>query len=256
MAVNGSGSGSDITLEPFIHQVGGRSTILVFDQTVCKPVDQRELTFYQTLPSELKPFVPEFRGLIEVEFSENSDGYLTITAKPVTKSHLSDPNSPQKTKYRIKLCKPNGDILIENNDILPYIEDNHTFEDGSVDTSISDNTKIHNPWVLKTISSLKESDNHKKRSNSFVCIQKNNNFSTEFLLLENLTSRFRYPCIMDLKMGTRQYDDAADELKIKSHTLKVAKTTSGALGLRITGIQVGIVHLNFLLIDCLFSTYR
>ena len=168
-----------ICLEPFIHQVGGRSTLLVFSDTVCKPINTRELTFYETLPQELKPFVPEFRGLIEVEFSENCDGYLTITAKPVSKrdTYKSDINSQQPTKYRIKLCKPNGDILIENNDIsLPYVKNNHIFEDGSVLNAgtklpklANDSvTKIHNPWVLRTISSLKESDNHKRRSKSSI----------------------------------------------------------------------------------------
>src|ERR1700755_1871888 len=102
MAVNDPKEDHVISLEPFIHQVGGRSTILVFDQTICKPVNNRELTFYETLPEELKPFVPEFRGLIEVEFNENSEGYLTITAKPVPNSYISDSNFQQKTKYRIK----------------------------------------------------------------------------------------------------------------------------------------------------------
>ena len=177
MAENKSNEENVITLEPFIHQVGGRSTILVFNDTICKPVNTRELTFYETLPQELKSFVPEFRGLIEVEFCENSDGYLIITAKPVSNSYKSDANSQQRTKYRIKLCKPNGDILIENNDIsLTYVENNHIFEGGSIlnagqklSKNASDSEpKIHNPWVLRTISSLKESDNHKRRSKLFL----------------------------------------------------------------------------------------
>ena len=60
----------------------------------------------------------------------------------------------------------------------------------------------------------------------------------EFILLENLTSDFEYPCIMDLKMGTRLHDDHATQTKKQSHESKVNETTSGALGLRVTGIQV------------------
>ncbi|CAG2160546.1 unnamed protein product [Oppiella nova] len=226
-----------ITLEPFIHQVGGRSTILVFGQTVCKPINPRELAFYETLPLQLKPFVPEYRGISEVLFNESSDGYLTITAKPPNSlqpnSYREEDNSEQKAKYRIKLCKPNGDIdiLIESNDKqLPHIDSNHIFEDGShcnendlpkiVSNSL---TKPHNPWVLKTIKALKASDNYQRR---------------KFLLLENLTFKFKFPCILDLKMGVRQHDDFADEDKIQSHSLKVSKTTSGSLGLRITGVQI------------------
>ena len=186
MAVNGCDTETGITLEPFIHQVGGRSTILVFDQTICKPINERELTFYKTIPQELKPFVPEYRGLIEVEFSENSDGYLTITAKPVPNSYISDAGLQQKTKYRIKLCKPDRNILIENNDkTMQQIEDNHIFEDGSVETSSSKNTKIHNPWVLKTISSLKESDNHKKRSKNLKFTVRKSIYNCIFLIFQS-----------------------------------------------------------------------
>lgn len=39
-------------------------------------------------------------------------------------------------------------------------------------------------------------------------------------------------------MGTRLHDDSASQTKIQSHESKVNETTSGALGLRITGIQV------------------
>ena len=58
--------------------------------------------------------------------------------------------------------------------------------------------------------------------------------------MENLTSDFEYPCIMDLKMGTRLHDDLATQTKIQSHESKVNETTSRALGLRVTGIQVSI----------------
>ena len=66
-------------------------------------------------------------------------------------------------------------------------------------------------------------------------------------MLENLVANFEYPCIMDLKMGTRLHDDNATETKKQSHESKVNETTSGALGLRITGIQVIYIHTNFML---------
>lgn len=50
-------------LEPFVHQVGGHSTMMSFDEvSVCKPFVVREHRFYEDLPSEMKAFTPEYRG--------------------------------------------------------------------------------------------------------------------------------------------------------------------------------------------------
>jgi inositol-hexakisphosphate kinase len=55
-------------LEPFIHQVGGHSSILCLDErTVCKPLIKQELNFYESLPKSLKRFTPEYRGVVQVQ---------------------------------------------------------------------------------------------------------------------------------------------------------------------------------------------
>lgn len=62
----------------------------------------------------------------------------------------------------------------------------------------------------------------------------------EFIVLENLTWKFTCPCILDLKMGTRQYGDAASLAKKQSKMYKVVSTTSAKLGLRVGGMQVTV----------------
>ena len=62
----------------------------------------------------------------------------------------------------------------------------------------------------------------------------------ECIMLENLTFKFRYPCVLDLKMGTRQYGDDAPESKRRSQTAKAANTTTITLGVRLAGMQVKI----------------
>lgn len=133
---------SIIELEPFIHQVGGRSTILVLGEYICKPINNRELAFYESIDQfalSLKPFVPRYNGTISVNFEENNDGYFIITTKSRLQnksdsgdhflneknisSHSSNTfqscSSPYQkfvTKYRIKFCRPLKEIIIESHE--------------------------------------------------------------------------------------------------------------------------------------------
>ncbi|ORY30041.1 hypothetical protein BCR39DRAFT_558862 [Naematelia encephala] len=59
-----------------------------------------------------------------------------------------------------------------------------------------------------------------------------------FIFMEDLTGRLKRPCVVDLKMGTRQYGCDATPQKMLSQRKKCDETTSRSLGVRMCGMQV------------------
>lgn len=76
-------------------------------------------------------------------------------------------------------------------------------------------------------------------NNESVSFEENSHtIVSKFILLEDLTRKLDKPCVLDLKMGTRQYGVNADKFKRLSQSKKCRQTTSRKLGVRICGLKI------------------
>lgn len=74
----------------------------------------------------------------------------------------------------------------------------------------------------------------------------------DYLMMENITSSYRQPCVLDLKMGTRQHGDDASAEKRNKQIAKCAASTSATLGVRLCGMQV---YIDYICIDSIVSFF-
>ena len=249
-----------IPLTPFHNQVGGHSSFLRFsEKALCKPLIPSEKAFYEKVStdfSKLKSYVAKYLGTVNVSFPTeewllDSTPYLIIEEnKHLLASDMDDflreALSPQSFKSRIQRVKHTYGVLRRGSgqDASPCrgrggsggavkrlegdtTEIFHLSDD-------EDDSKLHasstdmpiNPWSLHLYSSHISS------------VSKANKTTHQFLLLEDLTYGLKLPCILDLKMGTRQYGVNSTLQKRLSQEKKCDKSTSKSLGVRICGMQV------------------
>lgn len=252
-----------MSLEPFIHQVGGHTSMMRYDDhTVCKPLISREQRFYESLPPEMKEFTPEYKGVVLVCFEGDLDGYINLVAYPYVESSMEggmaeheerDPaerEQPRRKHSRRSLHRSSSssDHKEERSDkreahdadasdnlaelksprLDQKIHSDVPFQMLDWNSGLSSEKISYNPWSLRC---------HKQQLSRMRSESKDRKLF-KFLLLENVVHHFSYPCILDLKMGTRQHGDDASEEKAARQMKKCEQSTSATLGVRVCGMQV------------------
>lgn len=100
-----------------------------------------------------------------------------------------------------------------------------TLSGDSADAGVPTHQLEANPWALRCLGKerarLRQAGTHLK-----PCI-----------LLEDLTSQFHFPCVLDIKMGTRAHPDDMAAPKAQRSQAKCLSSTSSSLGLRLCGMQ-------------------
>lgn len=247
-----------VPLEPFIHQVAGHSCFMKFDDvSICKPLIPREHRVYEDLPSELRPFTPEYRGVAHVSFQEDDEGNIHVIAHP----------SSDKAVRKVRACRScsscDGDKVTDNGwetAVQPSPRTN--LVDASIKKSWKHRVRIRSNHVetlpegsgeesmitRKNSSSMADQGKAVSKNTWYLRCQKRNfkemkaytdeHKTHEFIILENIAYRYRNPCVLDLKIGTQQHGDDTPQEKIVRKMKKVASSTSSTLGVRIGGMQV------------------
>ncbi|XP_062853922.1 inositol hexakisphosphate kinase 2a [Trichomycterus rosablanca] len=243
--------GKGVLLEPFVHQVGGHSCVLRFgEQTICKPLIPREHQFYKSLPPAMRKFTPQYRGVVSVSFEEDEEGNLCLIAYPLHSDlgdlENMDPSSDLEPKNKMKWSnkmlmdnegyskdrsrhtRKDKDKGLKREEELEWFQQAEVFYYRLERSNAAAPQLKHNPWSLKChqqhLQRMKENAKHRNQY--------------KFILLENLTWRHRMPCVLDLKMGTRQHGDDASEEKKAMQIRKCQQSTSASIGVRLCGMQV------------------
>lgn len=217
-----------VELRPFAHQVGGHTCVLELnDSTICKPFVSQEVWFYENEPDEMKEFTPRYLGEVDVECDMASSSKCLLAALPSSIATDRGLENYKSQKFIEALCRKSRKRTLDDANSPIYSWSKIAQRDSSKESKISRDEDGLNVWSIECI---------ERQINRYGFWA--NNQPQKFIMLENLVAKYHKPCMMDLKMGRRQYGEDSSTEKRKLLQDRCANSTSSSLGFRICGTQV------------------
>ncbi|KAI9489358.1 hypothetical protein BDB00DRAFT_618613 [Zychaea mexicana] len=255
------GSGSSFALLPLTHRVGGHVRMFrLANGAICKALTNKEREFYEDVEQkpEFRPFVPCYMGVIVISDDQQNGPKIILERDKRRLKQFTPPPTmrPIRRSTTVMLSSDSSDT-----DVLPIYRSGHPPYHNAMDPAAASRRPrpgrrrsccqraVSCPAVLRTekvdirrphpaTQQQQQQQSEDDQQQGIINSSLSDQDTHEFIVMEDLTFEMERPCVLDLKMGTRQHGVYAAEAKMKSQTAKCEHSTSKSLGVRMCGMQV------------------
>eukprot|EP00183_Erythrolobus_madagascarensis_P000736 CAMPEP_0185847144 /NCGR_PEP_ID=MMETSP1354-20130828/2529_1 /TAXON_ID=708628 /ORGANISM="Erythrolobus madagascarensis, Strain CCMP3276" /LENGTH=638 /DNA_ID=CAMNT_0028547403 /DNA_START=174 /DNA_END=2090 /DNA_ORIENTATION=+ len=253
--------------QPYPHQVGGHGPLCRMEgepNQLLKPLHAKELAFYEALwardaPDQilwLRDFTPRFHGVVSVASSSaHADlGEIAVPFSPddVRPHRVGHPAAvseavaglpeletrvlgksmdPSRRRSSAGTASSSSDRGSRKGELWTLLSGS----EGGKAKGLAREARGISPWAkrMREIAGGRGEEDASSGSKPDEA-----RGTTTYVRMQDVNAAFELPCVLDVKMGVRHYDDDAPPEKVAKHIAKSNATTSSTVGIRFAGMQV------------------